>query len=140
MSRLVTLFASAITPVFALAAHAADLTIDLVGIREVKGHAYVAVFSPQDAWLTRGGRGMRVAVEKPALRITVRDLPPGDYAVSVFQDLDGDGRMGTNVIGMPIEPWGMSNDAVGKFGPPTFEQCKVYVPAEGKAIAITLRG
>ena len=29
-------------------------------------------------------------------------------ALTLFQDLDSDGKMGKNVLGMPTEPWGAS--------------------------------
>ena len=31
-----------------------------------------------------------------------------DSALALFQDLDSDGRMGRNVLGIPTEPWGAS--------------------------------
>ena len=34
----------------------------------------------------------------------------GDYAVSVFHDEDGDGKLGTTFFGVPEEGWGVSNN------------------------------
>jgi uncharacterized protein (DUF2141 family) len=45
-------------------------------------------------------------------------LPPGKYAVSCFHDEDNNGKLTTNLFGIPQERYGFSNNARGKFGPP----------------------
>ncbi|HYE51518.1 MAG TPA: DUF2141 domain-containing protein [Azospirillaceae bacterium] len=67
------------------------------------------------------------------------DLPEGRYVVRVFQDIDRDGKLGTNMLGIPSEPFGFSNDAMGTMGPPSFDQAVVAVGAEPTAIRINLR-
>ena len=48
-------------------------------------------------------------------------LTPGQYAAAAFQDLNDDGEMNANMFGMPVEPYGFSNNARGQFGPPSFD-------------------
>lgn len=55
-------------------------------------------------------------------------LPPGRYAAAAFQDLDGDGRLTTNFLGIPKEPYGFSGTD-NKFGMPTFAEAGFSVPA-----------
>ncbi|MFX8281946.1 DUF2141 domain-containing protein, partial [Acinetobacter baumannii] len=55
----------------------------------------------------------------------------------VFQDANGNGRLDMNAMGMPVEPFGFSNDAVGNFGPPRFEQA-VLTPVAGQPIKVRL--
>ncbi len=57
------------------------------------------------------------------------DLPlsDGEYAISVFHDLNGNQELDKNWMGIPTEPYGFSNNARGKFGPPTYNQCKVKI-------------
>ncbi len=47
--------------------------------------------------------------------------------------------MDRNLIGMPVEPYAFSNDAVGNFGPPTFEQAKFKVSNENKTLSIVFK-
>jgi uncharacterized protein (DUF2141 family) len=47
-------------------------------------------------------------------------LAPGRYAIKSFHDIDGDNRMSTNPMGMPIEPFAFSNNARGNMGPPNW--------------------
>ena len=66
-------------------------------------------------------------------------LAPGRYAIAAFQDLNGDGRLGTNPVGVPTEPFGFSNDARVRFGPPSFEAAAVTIGASPQTQRIVLR-
>lgn len=66
-------------------------------------------------------------------------LPEGAYAVSLYHDENGNGRLDTNEMRIPIEPWGFSNDAIGLFGPASFEDARFTLPAEGARIVVQLR-
>ena len=67
------------------------------------------------------------------------DLPYGSYAVKAFHDENGNGILDTNFIGFPTEGFGFSNDAMGRFGPPSFEQAKFEIASERLSIAIHLK-
>ena len=56
-------------------------------------------------------------------------LPEGLFALVVHHDVDGDGRLDKNVIGIPTEPIGFAND-YRPFGPPDFERCLVSITAD----------
>lgn len=62
----------------------------------------------------------RVVPEAGVARVSFDGLSRGRYALSVYQDLDGDGRLKANFLGIPREPVAVSRDAKGKFGPPSF--------------------
>jgi len=61
------------------------------------------------------GAAIQVVDNKAQIKI---DIPFGLYAVSGFQDIDGNLVMSGNFLGIPKEPFGFSNNAKGKFGPP----------------------
>tara|TARA_B100001057_G_C22661959_1_gene876284 strand:- start:90 stop:536 length:447 start_codon:yes stop_codon:yes gene_type:complete len=46
------------------------------------------------------------------------DIPFGEYAIAGFQDLDGNGVLSGNFLGIPREPVGFSRNAKVRFGPP----------------------
>ena len=52
------------------------------------------------------------------------EFKAGDYAVTVIHDVDSNGELKTNFLGLPKEPVGMSNNHVPKFGPPKFKKSK----------------
>jgi uncharacterized protein (DUF2141 family) len=65
-------------------------------------------------------------------------LPPGTYAVTVYEDLNGNHKLDHNFIGIPSEPVGASNNPTGKMRPPRFDECSFHLGASAQAITITL--
>lgn len=129
------------------AAQAADLTVEVTGLTNpnaqgAKGQVLVAVYNRAEDFLKKPMRATAVnaaASNGGAVRVVVGDLPPGDYALSVFLDANGNGKLDTNPIGMPLEPYGFSNDASGNYGPPSFKAATVQLPAGGALTTVTLR-
>ena len=56
------------------------------------------------------------------------ELPAGEYAFCIYQDINNDGRLNTNMIGIPKEPFGFSNYN-GKSVPGNFNRHKVSIQA-----------
>lgn len=63
-------------------------------------------------------------VESADFVYVLKDIPLGTYAIAISQDVNGNGKQDTNWIGIPKEPYGFSNNAKGKMGPPDFEDAK----------------
>ena len=73
---------------------------------------------------------MRIDAASGAATAVFRDLPPGEYGVKAFHDIDGDGEMNVNPFGIPVEPYAFSNNAVGNMGPARWEQARFAVTGE----------
>jgi len=54
--------------------------------------------------------------------IIVNNLKPGKYSFKYFHDENNNIELDTNVLGIPKEGYGFSNDARCKFGPPDFKE------------------
>lgn len=119
-------------------AHAADLNVEVTGIAEAKGNILIGVFSKTGGWLKNPVQSRKVTAEKGSIRLNIENLPEDDYAISVIHDINANGKLDANAIGMPTEPYGFSNDAAGNFGPPTFEQAKFTLVKSTHAISIRL--
>jgi len=120
-------------------AQAADLTVEVAGLKDAKGQVLVAVYDRADTFLKQPARAAMAAAQAGKVRLVISDLPAGDYAVTVFQDKNDNGALDTNPVGMPIEPYGFSNDAAGRMGPPSFEQARVHLAESGSQTVINLR-
>lgn len=68
------------------------------------------------------------------------DLPPGRYALKVFHDIDRDGVLDTNWMGIPKEPYGFGNDAMGTFGPPGFDEASFQVGEGRTLVRVRMKG
>jgi uncharacterized protein (DUF2141 family) len=56
--------------------------------------------------------------------VVIDSLQYGEYAVRVFHDENKNEIVDTNILGIPTEDYGYSNDASGWFGPPSWEKAK----------------
>jgi len=66
------------------------------------------------------------------------ELPPGTYAVSVYEDLNQNHKLDYNMFGIPREPVGASNNPRPHFGPPRFDECSVRLGTGDQTITINL--
>jgi uncharacterized protein (DUF2141 family) len=78
-----------------------------------------------------------VKVESETVTVTLENVPSGEYAVSLFHDENGNKKLDKGLFGIPTEKYGVSNNAKGKYGPPSYDDCK-FVIKEDMEIKITL--
>jgi uncharacterized protein (DUF2141 family) len=116
------------------AASAAEVLVEITQVGEAKGNILAAAYDKADHWLKRTPHLASAPAKAGSVTLTFPNLPEGDYAFSVVHDLNGNNRLDMNAVGMPIEPFAFSNDAVGHFGPPTFDAAKVRVTAGAKLV------
>jgi len=106
----------------------ANITVTLTGIKDVKGIVQAGLYNTADDYKNGGSvRGAKVDVETDTVTFTYSNLPDGDYAIKLFHDVDGDGKMSTNLFGIPTEPFAFSNNAVGKMGPAKWKDAKFTI-------------
>ena len=143
--RLLTglLTVAALAGVVAVPLPAADLAVEVRGIRSGDGRLYVAVHAPETKGKFPATSGTIAAVQQSAnvgaLRFILRDLPPGRYAVNAFHDENDNGELDTNLVGIPSEGYGFANDPDSSFGPPDFEAAAVNVGDAAEVAVMTLR-
>ncbi|MFO1250774.1 MAG: DUF2141 domain-containing protein [Inhella sp.] len=115
-------------------AQAASLELTVTGLNRTEGHVLVAVYDQAELWLKgKPLRSARAKVEGTEITLQLDDLPEGAVlALSVVHDLNDNKRLDMNVIGMPTEPYGFSNNAAGNFGPPSFEAAKFVLSVSAK--------
>ncbi len=83
---------------------------------------YVAVHTSAAGFPSRDDKALhaKVVATGDTTELLVPDVPAGEYAVAAFADSNGNGKLDNNLFGIPKEPAGVSRNAKGKFGPPTF--------------------
>jgi uncharacterized protein (DUF2141 family) len=96
---------------------------------------WVSVFSEKD-FLEKSIQTKSVTASGEKV-IVEFDLPPGEYAVSTYQDVNSNGMLDRYFIGKPKEPYGFSNN-VKPFGPPRYKDCKFTLANSPKSISISL--
>jgi uncharacterized protein (DUF2141 family) len=66
-------------------------------------------------------------VENEKAEVIIKNLKSGYYSFSYFHDVDSNGELDSNFMGIPKEPYGFSNGEKGRLGPPSFEDCKIKI-------------
>ncbi|MCA8886104.1 MAG: DUF2141 domain-containing protein [Hyphomonadaceae bacterium] len=112
-----------------------DVRVD--NVRPDQGQVRVALYD-ESTWLGEPVIGQQI--DSTGTSVTVRLLAPasGRYGLAAYQDINQDGRLNRNVLGMPSEPTAFSNDAPMNFGPPRFADAALDVSAPSQTV-LTLR-
>jgi uncharacterized protein (DUF2141 family) len=61
--------------------------------------------------------------------VTLHGVPPGTYAIQTFQDINVNDKMDSSWLGLPLEPFGFSQDATPFLSKPSFDEVKFTVAA-----------
>ena len=117
------------------AAQTGCATVEVHHVRPGQGFLMLAAFADAASFRSRPAVALRLpAAEATTMRFPLCGLAGDRVALTLFQDLDGDGKMGVNLVGMPTEPWG-SSGTPGAFGP-SWDTSKVAL--DGNAIVVWL--
>ena len=135
MKKSITLIIAALFSFTVLsAATNSTLTISVSNIDPVDGKLWVALCNSEDSY-KKGKmpfKRTKVAVTRAQQSITFIDLPAGEYAVKIIHDENDNGKFDTNIIGIPKEGFGFSNNSKGKMGPPSFSKAKFTIDSNKK--------
>ena len=121
----------------------ATLTVDVSGVKERKGKLQVALFNsaegfPSDAKPFRA-EALDITADN-ALRVVFKDLPAGEYSVAAYHDENGNGKLDKNLLGIPVEDYGFSNDTRGtRMSAPSFEETKLQIAGADATIQVEVR-
>lgn len=120
-------------------AGAAELTIHIDDVKSATGNLMVGIYSSAGTFLKKPDNGSGAAAATSGNKIVFKDLPAGEYAFAVYHDVNSNGKMDKNLIGIPTEDYAFSNNAMGKMGPPSFDDAKFALPAEGATVRVSLK-
>jgi uncharacterized protein (DUF2141 family) len=148
--RLATAAALVVLP---LPAGAGELRVTVEGIRSAHGTVLIGLYdspksfekavkaSDKEGFLSDPERFGAVALRANAAlksAVVFSNLEPGRYAAVAFHDENGNGKLDKNVLGVPAEPYGFSNNVQGFLGPPTFGDAAMVLGDGDSAIRIAL--
>ncbi len=137
----------------------ASLTIDLVGFKDTSGKAIIYLFDNEKSFKSADMRKDRKEVEKYfrslvevpiqvagnslSAKCKIGNLQPGEYAAVAFHDGNGNGKVDSNLVGVPTEGFGFSNDVRPQVLPipkaPTWKAVSFVVRPGENSIRIHVR-
>src|SRR5512133_1376046 len=126
----------------ALPVNASELRITVEGIRPPHGTILIGLYdslesftraielSDKDGFLNDPNRFAAVALRANAAMksaVVLTNLDPGQYAIILFHDENGNGRLDKNALGGHTEPYGFSNNVQGFLGPPAYKEAVMEI-------------
>ncbi|MCY4129219.1 MAG: DUF2141 domain-containing protein [Gammaproteobacteria bacterium] len=128
-----------LTLLVATSSFAAELVIKIKNVKDDTGTVYIAIWTDEESWPDgKPFRELNTTAELDVTTVRV-EIPEGTYAVSVYQDVNDNGEMDYNALRMPKEPWGVSNDAPARFGPPKWKRMIFEVGSEPFTAELSLK-
>jgi uncharacterized protein (DUF2141 family) len=121
----------------------ASLALTIRNVRAGKGPVLVRLVRGEEGWTGAIPAAGQARIEATAAEVTAvfPGLEGGTYGVKLYQDVDANGEMNTNMFGIPSEPYGFSNNAPVRFGPPDWEAAQFEItPGAAAEHAIDLPG
>ena len=128
----------------AAAQNAGSLFIEINNITAKTGDLHITVFNSQATFLKDKQYifSKRVIVDgatPSSMRVELPNFPHGDYAISVYHDINNNHKLDQNAIGVPTEPYALSNNVNVKWRRPSFNECKVTFTEAAKTLAFTVK-
>ncbi|MGF7175503.1 DUF2141 domain-containing protein [Azospirillum doebereinerae] len=111
---------------------AGELRATIHNVKPNQGRLMVALYDSEAArQADRPWAGQFLPSTGSELTVVFTGLPPGRYGVAVYQDRDGNGRLDTNLVGIPTEPYGFGMPGPAPRLPPSFDRFALTVAADG---------
>lgn len=117
---------SLLTAAMVPTAMAGDVTV-IVTDAEPNGRGVFVQLCTQEEFLKRCALREKAAAKADKVTLVFKDVPPGTYAATAYQDINDNAKLDRGLFGAPSEPWAVSRDAKGRMGPPVFEDAKIDV-------------
>lgn len=129
-------FLATLLSAFASPLQQSGLRIEISNIRKNNGKVVVEIYKDKSSWLKKPFQRVTLSTDE-SVKTASFAVPPGKYAVSIYQDVNEDEELGMNLLGIPKEPVGFGNN-YRPFGKPDFESALIEYSATSKPAAIKL--
>lgn len=122
-----------------LPAAAADLQLNVGPLASAQGSLMVALYNSAASFRKEAVQQQKITAVAGRITVKFSDLAPGDYAVALFHDTNDNGKLDSNLFGIPQEPYGFSRIDRPLMGAPGWDDVRFSVPTQGSTLDISLR-
>lgn len=116
------------------------LKLNISNIEHDYGTLWIGVYPSADSFLDKES-ALLYSLKDPQKyteAIIINDLDYGDYAIALFHDLNNNGTLDVNWLGVPTEPYAFSKPLHSKWEIPSFWDVKINLYQSQKTINTTL--
>lgn len=118
----------------------AKLSLDVSNVEDFEGRLMIALFKGEDGWKTNTAADAKaVPATSETVSVEFHDLTPGEYGIKIYHDVNNDGKLNLGIFGIPSEPYGFSNNAPVRFGPPSWKKAHFTIADGENTHTVTLK-
>ena len=125
------------------ASKAAGIKVEVTGFRNDNGKLGCSLFNSPEGFPRDGSKVFRHMWASPIKNgrgeCFFVGVPAGDYAVTVFHDENGNGKLDTNIIGYPVEGYALLNGIRAVISRPRFSDAAFKVGDGDRRIALHIQ-
>jgi uncharacterized protein (DUF2141 family) len=116
------------------------LTLIIKNLVSKKSPVYVTLYDSTNKFPSKTDhiREYKFTSDGDVLTEQINDLDYGNFAVATYQDLNNDGKCNRNLIGLPKEPYGFSNNFKPTVRAPHFEECTFVYNESAHTVTIAM--
>ncbi|GAA3986326.1 DUF2141 domain-containing protein [Hymenobacter antarcticus] len=128
-------------PAAAPAAETASVTVKVSALASTSSTVKLYFYNTRAGFLKSGKWAFSKSVKPEGKReITLPvELPKGEWAVAITQDMNNNDKVDKNFLGIPTEPYAFSNNIRPTVAAPDFNECKFMVDGPGRVVSIVLK-
>lgn len=119
--------------------YAGELIVVVDNVKSEQGHVRAALFNNAKSFPKLPFLSQHAAAKAGTVTFTFKNIPPGQYAVSAYHDLNDNEKLDISFVGKPVEPYGFSRNARGTFGPPAFEEAMIVLDDASKTVTFGVK-
>jgi uncharacterized protein (DUF2141 family) len=102
------------------------LTVIATHVQVGKGTVIMAIWNDEKTFLKQPYLSQSLKAASSTLAFSFV-LPEGEYAISLFQDINDNKKLDLGVFSIPKEPIGFGNNFRPRFSAPKFKDCAISV-------------
>lgn len=118
-----------------------NLVLQIKNVDAAEGTLRVAVYEGEQNFLKTGKELIttsRIVKSKKDQQVILSEVPFGKYAIAIYHDVNDNGKLDKNYLGIPTEPYAFSNNPKVKWRSPTFAETQVEFNSQQKDLHLEL--
>jgi uncharacterized protein (DUF2141 family) len=115
------------------------VTVEITNLKNSKGYVLMSLYNNAEYFPEDGEKAIakgKAVITDGKATITFKNVPYGKYAGAFLHDENNNLKMDFNIVGIPKEGYGFTNNAKGTMGPPSFEKAAFEFNSPQKKITI----
>lgn len=109
--------------------YAAEIELIIEGVNPGEGTLHASLYNMANGFSERKKSlaWYELNDAEGMISFVMSNIENGKYAIFVFQDFDGNGKLSRNLFGSPSEPFGVSMNRLGAFDRPVYSRAEFEI-------------